>query len=71
MAGNSNENMSLNLKIWRQKNRTDKGQMADYKLDNVSPDMSFLEMLDTLNDKLVKEQGDSISFDHDCREGAH
>ena len=69
MAGNSNENMSLNLKIWRQKNRTDKGQMADYKLDNVSPDMSFLEMLDTLNDKLVKEQGDSISFDHDCREG--
>ncbi len=69
MGGNSTEKMSLNLKIWRQKNRTTKGQMVDYKLDNVSPDMSFLEMLDTLNEKLVREQGDSISFDHDCREG--
>lgn len=69
MGGNSTEKMSLNLKIWRQKNKNDKGQMVDYKLDNVSPDMSFLEMLDTLNEKLVKEVGDAISFDHDCREG--
>ncbi|MDO9180805.1 MAG: 2Fe-2S iron-sulfur cluster-binding protein, partial [Bacteriovorax sp.] len=69
MSGNSNEKMSLNLKVWRQKNAKDKGQMVDYKLDGVSPDMSFLEMMDTLNTKLVKEQGDTIAFDHDCREG--
>lgn len=69
MGGNSTETMSLNLKVWRQKNNKDKGQMVDYKLDGVSPDMSFLEMMDTLNTKLVKEQGDTIAFDHDCREG--
>jgi succinate dehydrogenase / fumarate reductase iron-sulfur subunit len=69
MGGNSTEKMSLNLKVWRQKNAKDKGQMVDYKLDNVSPDMSFLEMMDTLNTKLVKEKGDTIAFDHDCREG--
>lgn len=69
MGGNSTEKMSLKLKIWRQKNKADKGEMVDYKLDGVSPDMSFLEMLDTLNNKLVREKGDSIAFDHDCREG--
>jgi succinate dehydrogenase / fumarate reductase iron-sulfur subunit len=69
MSGNHTGHMSLNLKIWRQKNKNDKGGMVDYKLDNVSPDMSFLEMLDTLNEKLVREKGDSIAFDHDCREG--
>lgn len=69
MGGNSTETMSLNLKVWRQKNAKDKGQMVDYKLDGVSPDMSFLEMMDTLNTKLVKEKGDTIAFDHDCREG--
>jgi succinate dehydrogenase / fumarate reductase iron-sulfur subunit len=69
MGGNSTEKMSLKLKVWRQKNAKDKGQMVDYDLDNVSPDMSFLEMMDTLNEKLVREKGDSISFDHDCREG--
>lgn len=69
MGGNSTEKMSLNLKVWRQKNAKDKGQMVDYKIDGISPDMSFLEMMDTLNTKLVKEQGDSIAFDHDCREG--
>jgi len=69
MAGNSSETMSLKLKIWRQKNNKDKGQMVDYKLDGVSPDMSFLEMLDILNNKLVREKGDQIAFDHDCREG--
>jgi succinate dehydrogenase / fumarate reductase iron-sulfur subunit len=61
--------MSLKLKIWRQKNNKDKGQMVDYDLDGVSPDMSFLEMMDTLNTKLIKEKGDTIAFDHDCREG--
>lgn len=69
MGGNSTETMSLKLKIWRQKNSKDKGQMMDYDLDGVSPDMSFLEMLDILNNKLVREKGDSIAFDHDCREG--
>lgn len=65
----STDTMSLHLKIWRQKNNKDKGQMVDYNLDGVSPDMSFLEMMDTLNTKLVKEKGDAIAFDHDCREG--
>ncbi|TDP50290.1 succinate dehydrogenase / fumarate reductase iron-sulfur subunit [Bacteriovorax stolpii] len=69
MGGNSTETMSLKLKIWRQKNSKDKGQMVDYNLDGVSPDMSFLEMLDILNNKLVREKGDQIAFDHDCREG--
>jgi succinate dehydrogenase / fumarate reductase iron-sulfur subunit len=57
------------LKIWRQKNAADKGRLVDYQVSNVSPDMSFLEMLDVLNEELV-EKGDSpIAFDHDCREG--
>lgn len=69
MAGNSTETMSLKLKIWRQKNKADKGQMVDYNLKGISPDMSFLEMLDILNNNLVREKGDQIAFDHDCREG--
>lgn len=69
MGGNSTETMSLKLKIWRQKNAKDKGGMVDYNLDGISPDMSFLEMLDILNNKLVTEKGDQIAFDHDCREG--
>lgn len=69
MGGNSTEVMSLKLKIWRQKNAKDKGGMVDYNLDGISPDMSFLEMLDILNNKLVTEKGDQIAFDHDCREG--
>jgi succinate dehydrogenase / fumarate reductase iron-sulfur subunit len=69
MGGNSTDTMSLKLKIWRQKNAKDKGAMVDYNLDGISPDMSFLEMLDILNNKLVTEKGDQIAFDHDCREG--
>lgn len=69
MGGNSTDTMSLKLKIWRQKNAKDKGSMQSYDLDGVSPDMSFLEMLDVLNNKLVREKGDQIAFDHDCREG--
>jgi succinate dehydrogenase / fumarate reductase iron-sulfur subunit len=65
----SNNSMTLNLKIWRQSSQTERGKMVDYKLDGVSPDMSFLEMLDLLNEKLVDEGTDSIAFDHDCREG--
>lgn len=62
-------NMRLSLKIWRQANSLSKGQMVDYELDGVSPDVSFLEMMDQLNDKLIKEGKDPVAFDHDCREG--
>ena len=64
-----NNNMTLNLKIWRQKNSKSKGKMVDYTLDNVSPDASFLEMIDQLNEELVSKGKEPIAFDHDCREG--
>lgn len=69
MAGNSTEKMKINLKVWRQKDGKSDGAMKDYSLDNVSPDMSFLEMMDVLNENLVKKGEDAIAFDHDCREG--
>lgn len=61
--------MKLLLKIWRQKNKNDKGKLVDYPVDNVSPDMSFLEMLDVLNEQLVSKGEEPVAFDHDCREG--
>ncbi|MFI7589390.1 succinate dehydrogenase/fumarate reductase iron-sulfur subunit [Spongisporangium articulatum] len=61
--------MKLKLKIWRQKDAADKGGIVDYELDEVSEDMSFLEMLDTLNEKLTLDGQDPVAFDHDCREG--
>lgn len=61
--------MKLTLHIWRQASRTAAGKMATYLLEDVSPDMSFLEMLDQLNERLVKEGQEPIAFDHDCREG--
>lgn len=61
--------MKLLLKIWRQKNKSDKGKMVDYPIDGVSPDMSFLEMLDVLNEQLVEKGEEPVAFDHDCREG--
>jgi len=61
--------MKLTLKIWRQKNAKTKGCFVAYKMDNVSPEMSFLEMLDALNKKLVEDDKDPIAFDSDCREG--
>ena len=61
--------MKLTLHIWRQPSRTAAGKLVTYQLDGVSPDMSFLEMLDTLNEKLVKQGEDAVAFDHDCREG--
>jgi succinate dehydrogenase / fumarate reductase iron-sulfur subunit len=61
--------MNLTLKIWRQKNANDKGQMVDYPISNISPDMSFLEMLDVLNNELIEKGDLPVSFDHDCREG--
>ena len=61
--------MKVNLKIWRQKNATAKGKFVKYELDEVSPEMSFLEMLDALNTKLILSGDDPVAFDHDCREG--
>ena len=61
--------MRLTLHVWRQKSPSDKGQMVKYDHDSVSPDMSFLEMLDVLNEKLMLEGQEPIAYDHDCREG--
>jgi succinate dehydrogenase / fumarate reductase iron-sulfur subunit len=61
--------MNLTLKIWRQKNASDKGKLVDYKINDVSPDMSFLEMLDVLNEGLINKGESPVAFDHDCREG--
>jgi succinate dehydrogenase / fumarate reductase, iron-sulfur subunit len=61
--------MKLTLKIWRQKNAQDKGKMVVYPLDGIEGDMSFLEMLDVLNEGLINKGDEPVSFDHDCREG--
>jgi len=61
--------MNITLKIWRQKNKDDKGKFVTYKLNNVSTEMTFLEMLDYLNEKLIREGTDPVAFDSDCREG--
>ena len=61
--------MNLTLKVWRQTNASDKGGFVTYKAANISPDMSFLEMLDVVNEDLIKKGTDPIHFDHDCREG--
>src|SRR6187549_1348882 len=61
--------MKLYLKIWRQDNAITAGQMKNYELDDVSPDMSFLEMMDLLNESLISKSERVIEFDHDCREG--
>ena len=61
--------MKLILHIWRQKNARDKGQMQRYEVVNVNEDMSFLEMLDVLNEELIEKGEDPVAFDHDCREG--
>ena len=62
-------NMNLTLKIWRQANAQAKGELKEYKMTGVSPDMSFLEMLDVLNEQLVEKKEEPVVFDHDCREG--
>ncbi|MCP3927637.1 MAG: succinate dehydrogenase/fumarate reductase iron-sulfur subunit [Bacteroidetes bacterium] len=61
--------MNLTLKIWRQKNAQDKGRFETYNVKNISPDSSFLEMLDILNEQLVNDRKEPVAFDHDCREG--
>lgn len=61
--------MKLNLKIWRQAHATAKGSMQTYQIEDVSPDMSFLEMMDVLNEQLIAKGIEPVAFDHDCREG--
>ncbi|CAM5744460.1 hypothetical protein SAFG77S_08123 [Streptomyces afghaniensis] len=61
--------MKLTLRVWRQKNADAEGAMSTYEVDGISSDMSFLEMLDTLNEELILKGEDPVAFDHDCREG--
>lgn len=63
------QNISLTLKIWRQKNTNEKGHLETHELKDISTDMSFLEMLDVLNERLTLNGEDPVAFDHDCREG--
>lgn len=61
--------MKLTLKVWRQKNSNSEGKLVAYDLDGISPDSSFLEMLDILNETLIERGEEPVAFDHDCREG--
>jgi succinate dehydrogenase / fumarate reductase iron-sulfur subunit len=61
--------MHLTLHVWRQKSASEKGRMVQYEVDNISSDMSFLEMLDVFNESLITKGEEPVAFDHDCREG--
>ncbi|RMD94945.1 MAG: succinate dehydrogenase/fumarate reductase iron-sulfur subunit [Calditrichaeota bacterium] len=63
------KSMTLHLRIWRQKNAQSPGKLVNYTVTDITPDMSFLEMLDVLNEDLIKKGEDPIEFDNDCREG--
>ena len=65
----SKKQLNLTLRIWRQPSGDDYGEFRDYKVYGISPDMSFLEMLDVLNEQLIQEDEEPVAFDHDCREG--
>ncbi|MHB8262079.1 MAG: succinate dehydrogenase/fumarate reductase iron-sulfur subunit [Bacteroidia bacterium] len=65
----SNGNMNLTLKVWKQKNKDTQGALETFQVKDISPDMSFLEMFDVLNERLISEGKEPIVFDHDCREG--
>lgn len=71
MAGNNpnSKPMNLTLKVWRQKNFQSAGKMETYQVKDISPEMSFLEMMDVLNEDLLRKGIDPVAFDHDCREG--
>jgi len=62
-------NMNLTLKVWKQRNPNERGKFETYSVKGISPDMSFLEMFDVLNEQLIVEGKDPVAFDHDCREG--
>ncbi|MGH9858959.1 MAG: 2Fe-2S iron-sulfur cluster-binding protein, partial [Candidatus Acidiferrales bacterium] len=61
--------MNLTLRVWRQKDRNSPGQLVTYPAQAISPDISFLEMLDVVNERLIVQGEEPIAFDHDCREG--
>ena len=63
------ENFSIKLKVWRQKNDKSQGKFVDYDIDDLNEHMSFLEMLDVLNERLISSREEPIAFEHDCREG--
>jgi len=65
----SDDSMSLTLKIWRQADASSQGEFRVYKVHGISPDQSFLEMLDVLNEQLIQQGEEPVAFDHDCREG--
>ena len=65
----SGEGLNLTLKVWRHKNSQEKGRMETYKVENISTDSSFLEMMDILNEQLINEGNEPVAFDHDWREG--
>ena len=65
----SDKTMNLKLRVWRQKNQNSEGKFVEYDARDISPDMSFLEMLDVVNEELTEKGEDPIAFDHDCREG--
>jgi len=65
----ANNGMNLKLKVWRQQNQKAKGNMETYQVADISPDSSFLEMMDILNEQLIAEGNEPVAFDHDCREG--
>lgn len=69
MGGTNSTNLKLKLKVWRQKNPQSEGHFENYDVEAISSDASFLEMLDVVNNKLIREGKDPIAFDHDCREG--
>jgi succinate dehydrogenase / fumarate reductase iron-sulfur subunit len=69
MAGNSSKTINVTLQVWRQKNAQDAGHFETYEMKNISTDMSFLEMFDVLNERLISEGKEPVAFDHDCREG--
>ena len=69
MGGTAQGTMNLTLNVWRQKDAKDTGRFEQYPAKDISPDMSFLEMLDVVNEELIKQGKEPIVFDHDCREG--
>ena len=69
MSAAAKKTFSVTVRVWRQKDARSEGRFVEYAVPNVNPDMSFLEMLDVLNERLVAEGQDAVAFDHDCREG--
>jgi succinate dehydrogenase / fumarate reductase iron-sulfur subunit len=69
MGGTSNKTINLKLKVWRQAHANDAGHFEEYDAKNISTDASFLEMMDIVNEDLIKQSKDPVAFDHDCREG--